>query len=48
MAQNESPKPSATTQQKESQGKEKLNNIKGQKDGGSLGFKETITVQKVN
>lgn len=36
-----------TTQQKESQGKEKLTNNKGQKDGG-LHFKEVITVQKVN
>lgn len=47
MAQNESPKPSATTQQKESQGREKLTNNKGRKDGG-LHFKEIITVQKVN
>ncbi len=46
MAQNESPKPSAHTQQKESQGKEKLTELKEQKDG-SLYFKETITVRKV-
>ena len=35
-----------TTQQKESQGKEKLTELKEQNDGG-LYFKETITVRKV-
>lgn len=45
MAQNESPKPSAYTQQKESHGKEKLVNSKGNKENQ---IKEVITVQKVN
>lgn len=45
MAQNESPKPSAHTQQKESQGKERLVNGKGEKDNE---IKEVITTQKVN
>lgn len=44
MAQNESPKPSAHTQQKESQGKEKLVNGKGQKDNE---IKEVITIAKI-
>lgn len=44
MAQNESPKPSAYTRQKESQGKEKLINGKGQKDNE---IKERITITKV-
>ncbi len=44
----EDKKPMNVTQQKESQGKEKMTNSKGREDGGSLGFKETITVQKVN
>lgn len=41
----EDKKPMNVTQQKESQGKEKLVNGKGQKDNY---FKEIITVQKVN
>lgn len=41
----EEKKPMATTQQKESHGKEKANSSKSQKDSY---FKETITVQKVN
>lgn len=44
MAQNESPKPSAHTQQKESQGKEKTNNSKGSREND---FKETISVSRV-
>ena len=44
MAQNESPKPSAHTQQKESQGKERLKNVKGEKDNE---IKEMITIIKV-
>lgn len=45
MAQNESPKPSVHTQQKESQGKERASNSKSPKDNY---FKEIITVQRVN
>ena len=44
MAQNESPKPSAHTQQKESQGKEKSTNLKGNK---AIELVERVTITKV-
>ena len=44
MAQNESPKPSAHSQQQESQGKEKSTNLKGNKENRLV---EKVTITKV-